>query len=186
MHPETAVHNPRRSKAPKPLRGRAFLSKRIHSHRGCFCDSIRSSSAYEGSFCCRHPLKHICILAIGFLPLVRGNHPRRLAGVFTHLSFPTLQLADATPKPPSVSPTLYFSCASPPVKTLSMLANTAAMQLMNNKDQRDLAGRHGPLMRAMFPRAAMEPAGYWDDLRQLGTVVFDRVILVNRAAAQKQ
>ncbi|KAJ6537765.1 hypothetical protein B0H19DRAFT_1180847 [Mycena capillaripes] len=58
------------------------------------------------------------------------------------------------------------------------------LPLMDNKEQRDLAGKHGPLMRAIFPKAAIEPAGYWEDLRQLGTVVFDRVMLVNRAAAQ--
>ncbi|KAJ6537768.1 hypothetical protein B0H19DRAFT_1316521, partial [Mycena capillaripes] len=56
----------------------------------------------------------------------------------------------------------------------------------DNDEQPDLAGKHSALMRAMFPNTAIESAGYWDDLKQLGTtVVFDRVMLVNRNAAYK-
>ncbi|KAF7349429.1 hypothetical protein MSAN_01732800 [Mycena sanguinolenta] len=51
---------------------------------------------------------------------------------------------------------------------------------------RDKAGMDGPLMRAAFPDVPIEQAGYWDDLRKLGkTVVFSRVMLVNRSAAHK-
>ncbi|KAJ7438918.1 hypothetical protein B0H11DRAFT_1752292 [Mycena galericulata] len=53
-------------------------------------------------------------------------------------------------------------------------------------DSNDLAGMHGPLMRLAFPDATIEQAGYWDDLKKIGTtVVFERVMLVNRNAAHK-
>jgi hypothetical protein len=42
-------------------------------------------------------------------------------------------------------------------------------------------------MRAAFPGMAIEQAAYWDDLKKVGTtVVFERVMLVNRSAAHKQ
>lgn len=45
----------------------------------------------------------------------------------------------------------------------------------------------GPLMRAAFPDAAIEQAGYWKDLAKLGTTaVFERIVLVNRNSAHKQ
>jgi hypothetical protein len=43
------------------------------------------------------------------------------------------------------------------------------------------------MMRAAFPGASIEQASYWHDLARLGTaVVFERVLLVNRASAHKQ
>ncbi|KAF7378137.1 EGF domain-specific O-linked N-acetylglucosamine transferase [Mycena sanguinolenta] len=51
-------------------------------------------------------------------------------------------------------------------------------------DRGDLAGTHGPLMRVAFPYVTIERSDYWDDLKRLDTtVVFDRVMLVNRHAA---
>ncbi|KAF7378140.1 EGF domain-specific O-linked N-acetylglucosamine transferase [Mycena sanguinolenta] len=50
----------------------------------------------------------------------------------------------------------------------------------------DLAGSHGALMRAAFPYVTIEWSDYWDDLKRLDTtVVFDRVMLVNRHAATR-
>ncbi|KAF8632685.1 hypothetical protein AX15_001738 [Amanita polypyramis BW_CC] len=49
---------------------------------------------------------------------------------------------------------------------------------------RDHAGVNGPLMHAAFPSAALEESNYWSDLKVLGsTVVFDRLMIVNRQAA---
>jgi protein O-GlcNAc transferase len=45
----------------------------------------------------------------------------------------------------------------------------------------------GPLMRAAFPFASIEKSDYWQDLLDLNvTVVFDRVMLVNRHTAHRQ
>lgn len=42
-------------------------------------------------------------------------------------------------------------------------------------------------MRAAFPRASIEESDYWQDLIKLNTtVVFERVMLVNRHAAHQQ
>ncbi|KAJ7053354.1 hypothetical protein C8F01DRAFT_996845 [Mycena amicta] len=51
---------------------------------------------------------------------------------------------------------------------------------------RDKAGIDGPILRGTFPGASIETESYWKDLKTLGTcVVFERVVLVNRAAAHK-
>ncbi|KAF7324108.1 hypothetical protein MKEN_00633200 [Mycena kentingensis (nom. inval.)] len=51
---------------------------------------------------------------------------------------------------------------------------------------RDRAGVDAPIMRAAFPGVSIETGSYWRDLERLeSTVVFERVILVNRAAAHK-
>ncbi|KAF8150528.1 hypothetical protein K438DRAFT_1865559, partial [Mycena galopus ATCC 62051] len=53
-------------------------------------------------------------------------------------------------------------------------------------DRGDLAGTHGQLMRAAFPDATIERSDYWDDLKKTDTtVVFERVMLVNRHAATR-
>ncbi|KAK2465103.1 hypothetical protein APHAL10511_002911 [Amanita phalloides] len=53
-----------------------------------------------------------------------------------------------------------------------------------NGEWRDNPGLDGPLIRAAFPSASLEESGYWADLRALGTtVVFDRLVLVNRHSA---
>lgn len=45
----------------------------------------------------------------------------------------------------------------------------------------------GPLMRAAFPLASIETADYWKDLLRLNvTVVFERAMIINRAAAHLQ
>ncbi|KAF7350300.1 hypothetical protein MVEN_01334100 [Mycena venus] len=60
------------------------------------------------------------------------------------------------------------------------------LPFVSNEEWRDKAGIDGPLMRAAFPGAAIEQAGYWNDLKKVGTtVVFERVMLVNRSAAHK-
>lgn len=42
-------------------------------------------------------------------------------------------------------------------------------------------------MRACFPSASIEKAGYWTDLMELDkTVVFERAMIVSREAARKQ
>lgn len=42
-------------------------------------------------------------------------------------------------------------------------------------------------MRAAFPSASVEESDEWDDLKALGsTMVFDRLMLVNRQAAHFQ
>ncbi|KAG6813923.1 hypothetical protein H0H92_005772 [Tricholoma furcatifolium] len=52
---------------------------------------------------------------------------------------------------------------------------------------RDRAGVDGPLMRAAWPSTPIEESDYWDDLMALeATVVFERVMLINRAAAHRQ
>ncbi|KAF8067941.1 hypothetical protein FPV67DRAFT_1416086 [Lyophyllum atratum] len=51
---------------------------------------------------------------------------------------------------------------------------------------RDRAGVDGPLMRAAFPDASIEESDYWEDHIKLNaTVVFDRVLLINRPAAHR-
>ncbi|KNZ73255.1 hypothetical protein J132_08023 [Termitomyces sp. J132] len=51
---------------------------------------------------------------------------------------------------------------------------------------RDPAGVNAPLMRAAWPSAQIEESDYWEDLITLdATVVFDRVMLVNRPAAHR-
>ncbi|KAJ6571535.1 hypothetical protein B0H19DRAFT_988134 [Mycena capillaripes] len=51
---------------------------------------------------------------------------------------------------------------------------------------RDKAGLDGPFMRAAFPGAPIECAGYWRDLAALGTtVVFERAMVINRAVAHR-
>ncbi|KAJ7362225.1 hypothetical protein DFH08DRAFT_766748 [Mycena albidolilacea] len=60
------------------------------------------------------------------------------------------------------------------------------LPFISNEEWRDRAGIDGPLMRAAFPGMAIEQAAYWDDLKKVGTtVVFERVMLVNRRAAHK-
>ncbi|KAJ7041560.1 hypothetical protein C8F04DRAFT_1079244 [Mycena alexandri] len=60
------------------------------------------------------------------------------------------------------------------------------LPFIHNEEWRDKAGVDGPLMRAAFPAAAIEESGYWKDLAKLGTtVVFERIILVNRDRAHK-
>ncbi|KAJ7053345.1 hypothetical protein C8F01DRAFT_996814 [Mycena amicta] len=50
----------------------------------------------------------------------------------------------------------------------------------------DMSGVDGPLMRAAFPGTSVETESYWKDLKTLGTsVMFERVVLVNRVAAHK-
>jgi protein O-GlcNAc transferase len=42
-------------------------------------------------------------------------------------------------------------------------------------------------MRAAFPSASLEEANHWADLKALGsTMVFDRLMIVNRQAAHFQ
>ncbi|KAF9458149.1 hypothetical protein BDZ94DRAFT_1174146 [Collybia nuda] len=54
----------------------------------------------------------------------------------------------------------------------------------HNGEWRDRAGVNGPLMRAAFPHTSIEQSEYWEDLIKLNiTVVFERVVLVNRHAA---
>jgi hypothetical protein len=56
-----------------------------------------------------------------------------------------------------------------------------------NGGWRDHAGVNGPLMRAAFPSASLEEANHWADLKALGsTMVFDRLMIVNRQAAHFQ
>ncbi|KAG6818911.1 hypothetical protein H0H93_000376 [Arthromyces matolae] len=51
---------------------------------------------------------------------------------------------------------------------------------------RDGAGVNAPLMRAAWPSAQIEDSDYWKDLIALdATVVFDKVMLVNRPAAHR-
>ncbi|KAJ6614757.1 hypothetical protein B0H10DRAFT_2043945 [Mycena sp. CBHHK59/15] len=58
------------------------------------------------------------------------------------------------------------------------------LPFIENEEWRDKPSIDGPLMRAAFPDAAIEQAGYWNDLARLGTaVVFDRIMLVNRNTA---
>ncbi|KAF8632790.1 hypothetical protein AX15_001689, partial [Amanita polypyramis BW_CC] len=58
------------------------------------------------------------------------------------------------------------------------------MPFSMNSAWRDHAGVNGPLMRAAFPSATLEESDYWSDLKGLGsTVVFDRLMIVSRAAA---
>ncbi|KAJ7199384.1 hypothetical protein GGX14DRAFT_373172 [Mycena pura] len=53
-------------------------------------------------------------------------------------------------------------------------------------DRGKLAGTHGALMQLAFPHATIERSDYWDDLKKIDTtVVFDRVMLVNRHAATR-
>ncbi|KAF8338671.1 hypothetical protein F5887DRAFT_982351 [Amanita rubescens] len=53
-----------------------------------------------------------------------------------------------------------------------------------NGGWRDHAGVNGPLMRAAFPSASLEESNHWADLKALGsTMVFDRLMIVNRQAA---
>ncbi|KAJ7152671.1 hypothetical protein C8R43DRAFT_923814 [Mycena crocata] len=60
------------------------------------------------------------------------------------------------------------------------------LPFIENEEWRDRAGMDGPLMRAAFPAAAIEQSWYWKDLMKLGTtVVFDRIMLVNRYSAHK-
>ncbi|KAF8193270.1 hypothetical protein K438DRAFT_1829391 [Mycena galopus ATCC 62051] len=60
------------------------------------------------------------------------------------------------------------------------------LPFISNDEWRDGAGLDGPLMRAAFPGAAIEQAPYWKDLQKIGTtVVFERVMLVNRNSAHK-
>ncbi|KAJ6568687.1 hypothetical protein B0H19DRAFT_1373227 [Mycena capillaripes] len=50
----------------------------------------------------------------------------------------------------------------------------------------DLGGTHGALMQLAFPDATIERSDYWDNLKEIDTsVVFDRVMLVNRDAATR-
>ncbi|KAG6901923.1 hypothetical protein C0995_006634 [Termitomyces sp. Mi166 len=52
---------------------------------------------------------------------------------------------------------------------------------------RDPAGVNAPLMRAAWPSAQIEESDYWEDLITLdATVVFDRLMLINRPAAHRQ
>ncbi|KAJ6476926.1 hypothetical protein C8R45DRAFT_1008269 [Mycena sanguinolenta] len=77
---------------------------------------------------------------------------------------------------------ILLSSPSPPLP----FPRRFILPFISNDKWRDKAGMDGPLMRAAFPDAAIEQAGYWDDLRKLGkTVVFSRVMLVNRSAAHK-
>ncbi|KAK2465104.1 hypothetical protein APHAL10511_002912 [Amanita phalloides] len=58
------------------------------------------------------------------------------------------------------------------------------MPFSENGGWRDRPGVDGPLMRAAFPSASLEGSKYWTDLKDLGsTMVFDRLVLVNRHAA---
>ncbi|KAG6853187.1 hypothetical protein C0991_006218 [Blastosporella zonata] len=51
---------------------------------------------------------------------------------------------------------------------------------------RDHAKVDGPLMRAAWPNAQIEESDYWDDMIALNaTVVFERVMLINRPAAHR-
>ncbi|KAG6810988.1 hypothetical protein H0H92_009527 [Tricholoma furcatifolium] len=51
---------------------------------------------------------------------------------------------------------------------------------------RDDPGVDGPLMRAAWPSTPIEESDYWEDLIALdATVVFERVMLINRAAAHR-
>lgn len=52
---------------------------------------------------------------------------------------------------------------------------------------RDGTGLNGPLMRAAFPSSPIENADWWADILRLGssTFVFERAMLVDRAAAHK-
>ncbi|KAJ7135780.1 hypothetical protein C8R44DRAFT_388680 [Mycena epipterygia] len=60
------------------------------------------------------------------------------------------------------------------------------LPFIKNGAWRDRAGVDGPLMRAAFPDAAIEQAGYWKDLAKLGTTaVFERIVLVSRKSAHK-
>ncbi|KAJ6484476.1 hypothetical protein C8R47DRAFT_555808 [Mycena vitilis] len=60
------------------------------------------------------------------------------------------------------------------------------LPFVGTDEWRDRAGVDGPLMRAAFPGASIEGAGYWRDHAVLGTtVVFEQVVLVNRHAAHK-
>ncbi|KAJ7129079.1 hypothetical protein C8R46DRAFT_1363306 [Mycena filopes] len=60
------------------------------------------------------------------------------------------------------------------------------LPFIENEEWRDKAGVDGPLMRAAFPAAAIEQSAYWKDLVKLGTtIVFERIILVNRDRAHK-
>lgn len=67
------------------------------------------------------------------------------------------------------------------------MAGTKQPQFSDKGEWRDGAGVDGPLMRAAFPHAAIEQSDYWQDLIKLNTtVVFERVMLVNRKAAHHQ
>ncbi|KAJ7773830.1 hypothetical protein B0H16DRAFT_1303994 [Mycena metata] len=60
------------------------------------------------------------------------------------------------------------------------------LPFIEKEEWRDRAGMDGPLMRAAFPAAAIEESGYWKDLARLcTTVVFERIILVNRDSAHR-
>ncbi|KAJ6570957.1 hypothetical protein DFH09DRAFT_916709 [Mycena vulgaris] len=55
-----------------------------------------------------------------------------------------------------------------------------------NDEWRDWESANDLLIRSAFPGAAIEQADYWDALKKIGTTVqFERVMLVNRNAAQK-
>lgn len=61
------------------------------------------------------------------------------------------------------------------------------LQFVEHGSWRDKAGMDGPLMRVGFPQASIQEADYWRDLIKVNTtVVFDRVVLVNRDTAHKQ
>ncbi|KAJ7051349.1 hypothetical protein C8F01DRAFT_999416 [Mycena amicta] len=80
---------------------------------------------------------------------------------------------------PDAVPVVDFSRLPPVQRFLLPLISTDVAW-------RDKAGIDGPIMRGAFPGASIETEAYWKDLKTLGTsVVFDRVVLVNRAAAHK-
>ncbi|KAI3615660.1 hypothetical protein WG66_011909 [Moniliophthora roreri] len=58
------------------------------------------------------------------------------------------------------------------------------MPFVETESWRDRAKVDGPLMRATFPGISIEGASHWEDLIRLeATVIFERVMLVNRYAA---
>ncbi|KAF8641810.1 hypothetical protein AX16_009791 [Volvariella volvacea WC 439] len=55
-----------------------------------------------------------------------------------------------------------------------------------DKGWRDKAGVTAPLMRAAFPSASIQESDYWNDLNDMHTtVVFEKVMIINRESAHK-
>ena len=63
-----------------------------------------------------------------------------------------------------------------------------ALQNVAGDAWRDRTGLNGPLMRAAFPSSPIENSDWWADMLGLSssTFVFERAMLVDRAAAHKR